>query len=143
MEHELKARAHIFLENYTLKNMIEANTMIIMAERQIRPSFIAYQEKLARLALRLQELNADSELHRSLLDESITALKKFQKDLQNLKSSVAEAQMIADCTEQAFYVGDNVTVCIQALRESADALEMLCDAKDWPIPTYSEMLFKI
>jgi glutamine synthetase len=143
MEHELKARAHIFLENYTLKNMIEAKTMIMMAEQQIRPAFISYQEKLARATLRLQELNADADIHRSLLDQSLAALKTFQKDILALKSVVEEARKISDIEKQARFVGDKVTVCMTALRESADTLETLCDTQDWPIPTYVEMLFKI
>ena len=29
------------------------------------------------------------------------------------------------------------------LREPADKLEMLVDEKDWPFPTYGELLFNI
>ncbi|MDD3095439.1 MAG: glutamine synthetase type III, partial [Candidatus Marinimicrobia bacterium] len=140
---ELKARTHILLENYTLKNMIEAATMISMAEREIRPAFIRYQEKLAAAALRIQEVGADNSLHRELLDESIAALKEFQQVLQELKAVTARAQSIRDCAEQARFVGDRVSVCMETLREKTDMLETLCNAADWPIPTYAEMLFKI
>lgn len=140
---EIKARTHIFLENYILKNMIEANTMINMAEREIRPSFIAYQEKLARATLRLQELKADDGVHRQLLNESLEALKCFHNALQDLKKSVETARGIHECEKQARFVGDEVTARMETLRESADRLEELCDTRDWPIPTYADMLFKI
>jgi glutamine synthetase len=140
---EILARTHILLENYILKNMIEANTMINMAEREIRPAFISYQEKLARATLRLQELDADDSLHKALLDESLKALNVFHFSLQGLKKVVAEAQKITSCQEQAFYVGDKVCPEMEKLRDAADTLEMLCDKRDWPIPVYADMLFKI
>lgn len=140
---ELMARTHIFLENYTLKNTIEAATMISMAEREIRPAFIRYQEKLAAAALQIQQLGADNSLHRELLDESIVALKEFRKAVQDLKALSKKAYDITDCAEQARFVGDQLTVCMDILREKTDKLETLCDDSEWPIPTYAEMLFKI
>jgi glutamine synthetase len=140
---ELEARCRIFLENYILKNMIEANTMISMAERELRPAFIRHQEKLARAALRLGEVKADNSLHRLLLEESIHKLRVFSDALAELKTAVKGLEDVAGYRERARYVGDTVTVRMEKLRAAADALETVCAAEDWPIPTYAEMLFKI
>ncbi|MDZ7796161.1 MAG: glutamine synthetase III [Candidatus Marinimicrobia bacterium] len=140
---ELQARCRIFLENYILKNMIEAKTMISMAERQIRPAFIGYQEKLARAALRLQELKTDNALHRELLDESIKKLTAFRSAVDALRSAAQEAENIEDYHERARYVGKEVTQKMEILRTAGDDLEEICAAEDWPFPTYAEMLFKI
>ncbi|MFO7841082.1 MAG: glutamine synthetase III [Fidelibacterota bacterium] len=142
-KNELQARCRIFLENYILKNMIEAKTMISMAEREIRPAFIRYQEKLARAALRLQELKADNSLHRELLDESIKKLKTFSSAVETLRSATLEAEKIEDYHERASVVGKEVTQKMEILRSTGDDLETFCAAEDWPFPTYAEMLFKI
>ncbi|MDZ7820832.1 MAG: glutamine synthetase III [Candidatus Marinimicrobia bacterium] len=140
---ELLARCRIYLENYIMKNMIEANTMISMAEREIRPAFLRYQEKLARTAVSLQELKAETTLHRELLDESIQKLTCFNARIGELKAEVGKAEEIEDYQRRARFVGDEITEKMEALRDAGDELEKICAAEDWPFPGYAEMLFKI
>ncbi len=139
---ELIARTQILLKNYTLKNMIEAATMLSMAEREIRPAFIAYQGKLARTAHDIKAVGADNGLHVRLLNESSEKLTAFNTALDELKRAVEEEKVMKE-EQKARFVRDVVTVKMEILRETADALEMICDKESWPMPTYAEMLFKI
>lgn len=142
-EVELKARTLIFLENYAKKNIIEANTMLNMAERQIRPAFMTYQAKLAKATRDLQTIGVDSDTHVALLKETIDKLQIFNAAISELKAVLAQTQKIEDDAKQARFVGDALVQKIEALRDAGDALEVICDSADWPMPTYAEMLFKI
>ncbi|MBN2780852.1 MAG: glutamine synthetase type III, partial [Candidatus Marinimicrobia bacterium] len=139
---ELVARTQILLKNYTLKNMIEAATMVSMAEKEIRPAFIAYQGKLARTAHDLKAVGVDSKLHVRLLNECNDKLLAFNTALDALKDAIVK-RTETDEEKEARFIRDVVTVKMEVLRETADALEMICDKESWPMPTYAEMLFKI
>ena len=43
----------------------------------------------------------------------------------------------------ARYYRDRVFPAMQSLRTVVDEMESLCDAKDWPFPSYGEILFSV
>ena len=53
-----------------------------------------------------------------------------------------KAKKIKDQRELAFFYKDKILPIMEALRTPADKLEMLVDKKDWPIPTYADLLFE-
>ena len=66
----------------------------------------------------------------------------MKKALDELKKLETKAAKIEDQRELAFFYKDKVRPVMAALREPADALEMLVDKKDWPFPTYADLLFE-
>ena len=50
---------------------------------------------------------------------------------------------IEEVAEKAFFYKTVVFPVLKALRVPADKLEMLVDERDWPFPTYNELLFDI
>ena len=141
-EKELNARMLIFLENYVLKNRIEASTMLVMAERQILPAVLKYQLMLAENANKLQKVGVNSKLQIELLKDLNKKLNVFSDSIGKLK---ADLKKLAGLSEEdaPVFTGDTLIIDIAQLREAGDALEEACGIEYWPMPTYSDMLFKI
>jgi len=45
--------------------------------------------------------------------------------------------------EQAFCYRRKVVAAMEQLRKPADELEMLVDRKEWPFPTYADLIFEV
>ncbi|MBE5826388.1 MAG: glutamine synthetase type III [Butyrivibrio sp.] len=139
---ELESRKEIIFENYAKTINIEALTMIDMASKQIIPAVMKYAGRLARDVNEVKAAGADES---ALLDElkEITAeLTKMKKALDVLKEKENKARKITDARKLAYFYKDNVRPAMDALRAPADKLEMLVDKKDWPFPTYADLLFE-
>jgi len=65
------------------------------------------------------------------------------KSLEKLEAAVAKTQEITDVVKRAEGCRDKVVTAMQALRAGIDALEMIVPRDMWPVPTYSELLFKL
>lgn len=141
-EKELKARMLIFLENYVMKNRIEASTMLAMAERQILPAVLKYQTKIAENAHRLGVIGVNNSLQVKLLEDMNAKLKVFSDGIKVLNNDLAKLKTLSE-EDAPKFTGDVMTVNMEKLREAGDQLEEICAVEDWPMPTYADMLFKI
>jgi len=140
---ECHARAEVTYEDYAKKIDIEAKTAIDMASKEIIPAVIAYAKKVADSVASLKAVGADASVEEELLTNITANLKETSDALKNLKVAVAKGDAIEDVAEKAFFFKDVVFPAMNAVREPADKLEMLVDEKDWPFPTYGELLFNI
>jgi glutamine synthetase len=139
---ELTARMLIFLENYVMKNRIEASTMLLMAERQILPAVLEYQTMVAENAHKLQIVGVKAVLQIKILEDLTNKLEVFSKGIEKLKADVEKLETLGE-EDAPLFTGDILTVDMEALRVAGDALEEVCGIDYWPMPTYSDMLFKI
>ncbi len=139
---ELTARMLIFLEDYVLKNRIEASTMLVMAERQILPAILKYQSMISNDALQLKQTGVDNSLQIGILKDMNEKLAEFSNGINTLKEDIAKLKTLSEEDAPAF-TGDTLVVDMEKLREAGDALEEVCGLEYWPMPTYSDMLFKI
>ena len=144
-EPELRARYEIVLENYCKSIVIEANTMVDMAEKEILPAITAYAMELAKTAAAKKALNEQItcafECERvktlsALTDEIALKIQKLKKSLISLKSTETV------CEESAF-IRDQVLVKMRELRVPCDEAETITARKYWPFPTYGELLFGV
>lgn len=142
---ELESRYEVCLENYSKTINIEALTMIDMTAKQILPAVMKYTADLAnsvnliRSAVSTADVSAESDLITKI--SSLTA--KLNSGLANLKSATEKAADVTDAYNQAYAYKFDVFEKMSALRETADALEVLVDKKAWPFPTYSDLLFNV
>ncbi len=139
---ELTARMLIFLDNYVMKNRIEASTMLLMAERQILPAVFEYQTMVAENAHKLQIVGLEATLQIEILKDLASKLEAFSKSIKKLKADIKKLGTLSK-EDAPVFTGDTLTNDMEALREAGDALEEACGVKYWPMPTYSDMLFKI
>ena len=144
-EAELKSRCEIQLENYCKTVIIEANTMIDMARKQILPAVQGYTAELAGGVAAKKAVSADIACgyesgliaRLSLLTDQIAAR------TDELEAAVLELKGAADVTQEACAIRDAVIGRMAALRTVADEAETLTAGKYWPFPTYGELLFGV
>ena len=144
-EAELRARHEVQLENYCKVLHIEALTMLDMARHDILPAASAFAGTLSRDAAAKRALDPALDCTYEL--QSVTQLSTLTSQmyqhaaaLEDALSDAAQAQNLCDA---ARLYHDNVLFSMNALRQSADALERMTDARLWPFPTYGEILFSI
>ena len=142
---ELHSRCEIMLENYCKTVIIEANTMIDMARKQILPAVQGYTAELAGGVAAKKAVSTDIACgyesgliaRLSLLTDQIAA------KTDELEAAVLELKGAVDVTQEAYAIRDAVIGKMAALRTVADEAETLTAGKYWPFPTYGELLFGV
>ena len=145
-QRELHARYEIVLEGYIKTIRIEANTMIMMAKQMILPAINRYIKELSDTVISLKNLQKDASVQESLLDKLIAKFKIFNEKLHSLENIMAQekTKSFNDTYEHACYLRDVVfNTGMKELREITDEIELLVDKNYWPMPDYSDLLFKV
>ena len=143
---ELHARREILLENYAKVLNIEAQTMILIATRQIIPSVESYITKLGKAAkAKMTVLDGDPACIR-MEKELMTRLSALNTDAYDavaaLRQADREAQVAGDALAVAVAFRDKVVPAMAALRAPVDEMETMVASEYWPLPTYGEMMHK-
>lgn len=143
-EVELHSRYEILIEEYYKTINIEARTMLSMAKTQIMPAVINYMTQVAQnvsIMTSLEKFNIDAQSE--MLRELNMLLNSLKRAIDELEIVHKETIQIEEGLEKAQAFRNNVLPKMEALREVADKLETIVDEKIWPIPTYSELLFRV
>ena len=82
-------------------------------------------------------------VQKALLAEVSALLASAAGKVKKLEEETAKAQAIGQVEKQATAYRDKVFVTMQALRKDIDALEGIMPNDLWPVPTYSDLLFKL
>lgn len=140
---ELYAREEVAYETYAKQILIEAKTMIDMAKKQIIPSAIRYTVTVENSIQGAEAIGMDASVQRSILLNCTDCLKKIYEALQKLETKAKEASSYADFKERAIFERDQICPLMEELRKPADELETLVDEKEWPFPTYGQLMFDV
>lgn len=142
---ELESRAEIMYENYSKTINIEARTMIDMASKQFIPSAIKYTRELAGSINSVREAcpEIDLQVQIDILTEVSKLLADAQKALMKLKNRIAESEDMPEGRAKAEYFNHTIFKVMGELRKPIDKLEMIVDKKDWPVPSYGDLLFEV
>jgi len=140
-EHELKARTEVLLEAYSMQINIEAETMLNMAKRQILPSCCVYSTQLGNAVAAVSAAGVGAETQTKMLKHVCGLVATLEQQTEALEKVTAKAASVEDSEAQAESYRDDVVPVMAAVRAAADELEMVVDAKLWPLPVYAEMLF--
>ena len=140
---ELESRAEIKYENYAKAINIEARTMIDMASKQIVPAIMKYTKTLADTILSVKTAGVEPVVQTEVLKEVSELLVETQKALDALKVVTDKASVMDEGEEQAKYYHFDVVPAMAALRAPLDALEMIVDKEDWPMPSYGDLIFEV
>ena len=142
---ELHARQEILLENYAKVLNIEAQTMILMATRQIIPAVESYITKLgnaAKAKLVVCDDPAVIRMERELITRLSELNTRAYDAVAALRQADREATSAGDALAVAAAFRDKVVPAMAALRAPVDEMETLVASEDWPLPTYGEMMHK-
>ncbi len=136
-EQEIESRYEILLEQYSKIINVEALTMIDITERQLLPATLGYALKLAEIS---EKTGINSAKVRF---EQIAALAdNMDSKLAALKEAVNNATV--DCPfKTAMNYRENVVAAMEAARLIIDETEPLVPADIWPVPVYSDILFRV
>ncbi len=137
---ELHSRYDIYVEQYAKHINIEALTAGQMARRQFIPAAIRFVSELGSSLAMAGKFGA---AQKELLEQVSKHLDSAAKKVAKLEEETRKAQNTEDVVKQAVAYRDKVMPAAVSLRADIDALEAILPADLWPVPTYSELLFKL
>lgn len=142
---ELQSRCEIMLENYCKTVVIEANTMVDMARKQILPAVEGYAAELAgAIAAKRAVSEAIACGYETGLLAKLSALTdQIAVKTDELEAAVLALKDITEVTEESYAIRDTIIGKMAALRAAADEAETVTAEKYWPFPTYGELLFGV
>lgn len=140
---ELKSRYEIYVEAYAKQINIEGLVGIDMARKQFLPAALEYATLLANSIEGLKSAKGPSAVAESMLKDLTVLITSAYKNITKLEAAVQKAQAIKDTVRQAENYRDNVLTTLNALRRDVDRIEMMIPSKMWPVPTYTDLLFKL
>jgi len=138
-ERELHARYDVAVEQYNKTVNIEAQLMVLMANRYILPAAYKYQGELAASVAAVKAAGATARETRRALDDVTKLVDEVRVRSGRLQEALEHED--TDPLKHAKYFRDKVIPVMTALREAGDSLEAVVPHSMWPLPTYREMLF--
>ena len=142
---ELESRVEIYLEAYSMQINVEARVMVEMAEKQIYSAAANYSRQLSETILKTKEANAafNTSAYEKTLMKLSDNVNSLMEKVEELKVLIAKAGGEDDAEKAAGLFRKEVFVKMGELREYGDALERIVPKKDWPFPTYEDLLFRL
>ncbi|MFC1735972.1 glutamine synthetase III [Candidatus Hydrogenedentota bacterium] len=140
-KHELMARIEVLLEQYSQTINIEALTTLDMVKRQILPAAIDFSTMVATSVVTVNEASGNSDAQTAVLNEVCELTGDLNKGIKALERAVAKASTVDNVKKQAMAYRDEVIPAMTDVRAAVDGLEVVVDAKVWPLATYADMLF--
>lgn len=138
---ELAARKAIYAEQYISTISIEVRTLLEMVHHQILPAITADLKDAGEAAGAAGSaapkylLRHVEELSKNM-DELVKASEKLEKDFAVLSKKAADGE-----TGKEFY--DTICPEMEAVRTVLDHYEVYASRKNYPLPTYEDMLFSL
>lgn len=141
-EKELASRYEIFVDNYTKTINIEALAMRNIARKQILPAVMRSEGKMAAYLKDLRKIDANlGKAEEKIIRETDSLIVETEIRTTELEKAIDKAKIIGDTVKKAECYRDCVLTAMNKLRESVDALELITEKKEWPFPSYGDMLF--
>lgn len=140
---ELVSRYEIMLENYCKTVIIEANTMVDMARKEILPAVETYIADLAGTACEKDACGIKPVFEKKLLKQLSEYTEEIDSRTDALEKLVEKIHAVSDVTKCAQKIRDELIPAMDVLRKAADGAEQVTAAKYWPFPTYGDLLFGV
>lgn len=144
-ETELKSRCEIMLDNYCKTVVIEANTMVDMARKQILPAVEAYVKEVSKTAVAKKQFAPDAscEYEKKTVTKLSLLMEQILNKTETLEDEIMKLKFISDVKQESYAIRDSILPKMGELRAVADEAETLTADKYWPFPTYGELLFGV
>ncbi len=136
---ELHARYEVNVEAYNKTINVEAQLMVLMANRFILPAALEYQRAVAASVTAVKQAGGTSREGKKLLSKLVKLVDQFRAQTDVLAGALDHSAPSAE--KHAKYMRDKVVPAMVRLRELGDQLEVVAPHGTWPLPTYREMLF--
>ena len=140
-ERELLARQEILLEGYIRAVHLETKLTQIIGRSTILPVGLKWASKLAKLALAAKQLGG-GEMETAYYERVREHVAGLMNALDHLDAKHVELDNMTGVQIRAEASRDYLIPLMEECRLHADALEVLVDDADWPLPKYGEMLWQ-
>ena len=98
---------------------------------------------MAKRAADIKALALPTKAEDGLLPKLCADTDALYERIEALKTAITSADHDADALTAARYEHDVVIPAMNEVRAVADELETLVDERDWPFPTYADLLFRV
>ena len=142
---EIRSRYEITLENYCKTVLIEAETMVDMARKEILPAVERYARALSDslLAKTAAVPGLACRYERELISRLSAATDEIDACTAALASSALTVRGTENVTAAARLIRDDLLPRMAELRVVCDEAETVTDESFWPFPTYGKLLFGV
>ena len=142
---EIRSRYEITLENYCKTVLIEAETMVDMARKEILPAVERYARALSDslLAKTAAVPGLACRYERELISRLSAATDEIDACTAALASSALTVRGTENVTAAARLIRDDLLPRMAELRVVCDEAETVTDESFWPVPTYGKLLFGV
>ncbi len=142
---EIRSRYEITLDNYCKTVLIEAETMVDMARKEILPAVTRYAHSLAdTLTAKTAAVpGLACRYEHGLIARLSAAADEIDARTAALEASVLTVRGIDDVTAAACRIRDELLPRMAELRVVCDEAETVTDESFWPFPTYGKLLFGV
>ena len=138
-ESEFRARNEIHLEAYRKIINIEAKTTADIAIRQILPAVSRYCADLAKNIAAKKAMGCSCKAESDLVSKLSNGTDRLYDDCAQLNEALKTVP--CESIDAAYYFSHVIVPKMDAVRATADSLELITDKDYWPFPTYSDLLF--
>ena len=144
-EVELQSRCEIMLENYVKTVNIEGNTMVDMVRKNYLPAIERYLCRLAETTSLMRQVSDKVKCNYEVSTmERLSELTDHILDsVKSLEDILAKFKTLDDIFESSAFVRDEMLPAMEELRKYVDEAEMLTSQRDWPFPSYGQLLFSV
>ncbi|MBP1581509.1 MAG: glutamine synthetase III [Oscillospiraceae bacterium] len=142
-EKECHARYEVLIENYSKVRHIEAFTMLEMVKRQILPSCIEYAGRVAGSYNNIQAAGMKATAIGGHVQLVTSGIEEIIQATGQLDEQVAKEESFHSAEEKAIFSSTQLKQSMDELRRKCDALETIVDARNWPMPTYTDLLHRV
>ncbi|MBE5925337.1 MAG: glutamine synthetase type III [Lachnospiraceae bacterium] len=144
-EAELKSRCEIMLENYCKTVNIEGLAMVDMVRKNYLPAIERYLFRLAQTTSLMKQVSDNVKCNYEVSTmERLSELTDYILDaVTALENTLATFKGIEDIFKASEFVRDEMIPNMDTLRKYVDEAEMLTSQRDWPFPSYGQLLFSV
>ena len=140
---EIKARYEIATETYSKIVNIEAQTCVNLLNKDYLPALSSYTNKLAITINNKKSLNIDTSYENEVLNIINAGLIEAYNVKNTLNTRVINARTIVDFEKRGMYYRNEVLPLMEKARDIIDKLENNVDKKEWPVPSYGDLLYSV
>ena len=139
----MHSRYEISLEYYAKAINIEAETCLMMAEREIFPACAKFAGEMGRIVRDIREAGVEPIAEMRLLKLVTERNVKLFDAINSLRDAILNTKQSSLALENAQYERYIIVPAMAKVREIADDLEALVGKEYWPFPTYDDLLFNV
>ena len=141
-EKECHARREIMQEYFCKVLLIEAGTLLQMVRRQVFPAGLSYLQDVSQGVHALAPKHSGHAFAQRLsacVDAVYVACDKLDAVCENVQNSACGGS----AADMPYRVRDELIPAMAALRDCCDALEVIMPSDRWPMPTYTDLLYRV